>query len=77
MLVSEVSFRRRMGPTCSSGSVPADERGIPGVCGGVGGGKRVLQVVGNFWLSRDMANLGWRNIADRLGVGPLIDLPAK
>ena len=28
-------------------------------------------------VRRNTANLGWRNIADRLGVRHLIDLPAK
>ena len=69
-----------------------DEGGIPGVCGGIGSGKGVLQVVRNFWPSLEMgtedaetllefradtANPGWRNIADLLGVEPLIELPAK
>ena len=42
------------GPRCSSASVPVHEGGIPGVCGGVGGGKGALQVVGNFWPSLEM-----------------------
>ena len=44
----------KWGPRCSSASVPADEGSMPGVSGGVGGGKGALQVVGNFWLSLEM-----------------------
>ena len=88
MLVSEMLFGRRMGSYAFL--LPFLQIEV-GVCGGGGGGGAVscresVAATGDRYrgcraclpeFRGDTANIGWRNMADRLGFRPLIDLFAK
>ena len=91
MLVSEVSFGRRMG-VLDALLLPFLQMNVRPqlyvVVEAVEGRCKSSGICGRRWrwvedaeslpeIRGDTTNSGWRNIADRLSVRPLIDLPVK